>query len=281
MKSFFLKYFYVLIIVLVSSFIFNACSEDDPLPAQEDHFAAQGMVFYDSGIKVAEIFQGVSDDTLFAPKGGLTGHIEIKFYNSSKQEINPPDPAKQSLSWEITNPAMVEVWQHSGEEGHFEFHLKGLSEGVTQIEFFVMHEGHADFRSGKITVKVLQDPNAHGEPVGLRLYDEETGTLLVTVKEDASVLGGINLASASDSTDHIEIKFFDSNNIEFQPDATEHTVNITSLNTNIAEISGRAADEPYAFKVKGKNSGNTTIKIELLHLQSVEAIFNNIPVNIP
>lgn len=257
-------------------FLLVSCS-DDPVTPQEDHFEAEGIVFLQSAIKIAEIFRGVTTDTLFAPSGALSAGIDVKFYNSNKEMINPPDPAEQSFAWQIDNPALVEVWQHPGEEGGYEFHLRGLADGTTQIEFFIMHEGHADFRSGKITVVVKQDTTAYGEPVGLKLYDEDTGTLFVTVKEDGSVVGTLLVASGQ-TTDHIEVKFFDANNREFQPDATDHSINVISANTGIALITGINPAEPYAFKVQGVSAGSATLSIELLHNSMVEETFSNIPV---
>jgi hypothetical protein len=257
--------------------LFTVSCSDEPLTPQEDHFEAEGIVFLQSGIKIAEIFRGVTTDTLFAPEGALSAGIDVKFYNSNKEMINPPDPADQSFAWQIDNPALVEVWQHPGEEGGYEFHLRGLTEGITQIEFFIMHEGHADFRSGKITVAVEHDTTAHGEPVGLKLYDESTGTLLVTLKEDGSVLGALPV-TIGQTTDHIEVKFFDTNNREFQPDAMDHSINVISANTGIALITGMDPAEPYAFKVQGVSAGSTTLSIELLHNAMVEETFSNIPV---
>ncbi|HSW56475.1 MAG TPA: hypothetical protein VLH59_15430 [Ignavibacteriaceae bacterium] len=269
-----------ILLTLTSLFLFSlffiSCS-DDPVTPQEDHFEAEGIVFLESGIKIADIFRGVTIDTLFAPKGGQTSGIGVKFYNSNKEMINPPNSAEQTLAWEIDNPNLVEVWQHPGEEGGYEFHLRGLVEGVTQMEFFIMHEGHADFRSGKIIVTVEHDTTAHGEPVGLKLYDEDTGTLLVTVKEDGSVVGTL-LVGAGQTTDHIEVKFFDENDREFQPDAMDHSINVISVNTGIALITGLNPAEPYAFKVQGVAAGSTTLNIELLHNSMVEKTFSNIPV---
>ena len=270
-----------LVVAFISVFFFSCKEEDSPLPPQEDHFKAEGIVFMESGIIIADIFRGVTNDTLFAPKGGMTTGIDVKFYDGNKNVINPPDKSKQKLSWEFVNNTLASVWQHPGDEGGYEFHLKGLAVGTTQMEFFVMHEGHADFRSGKITVVVRDDSTAHGEPVGLKLYDEASDSLLLTVQASGTVTGSINLPATTDTTDHMVIKFFDSNGVEFQPDATEHSVTITVINNAIAGITGLDPNEPYAFKVFGKTSGSTVFKIELKHLGTVEKTFSNIPVNVP
>lgn len=135
-------------------FLFTSCSKDEPLSPAEDHFEAEGMVFYESGIKLVEIFRGVTRDTFFVPLNQMTSGIEIKFLSPEKKEIDPPDYKKKPLSWSISDTSIVSVWQHKEEEGSYEFHLAGKKIGVTLIEFFVLHEGHPDFRSGKIPVKV-------------------------------------------------------------------------------------------------------------------------------
>lgn len=282
MQYFVKKYLFTIILIGFVSITFFSCKEEDaPLPPQEDHFKAEGIVFMESGIIIADIFRGVTDDTLFAPKGGMTGGIDVKFYDANKNIINPPDKNKQKLSWEFVNYTIASVWQHPGDEGGYEFHLKGLAVGTTQMEFFVMHEGHADFRSGKITVVVREDSTAHGEPVGLKLYDEESDSLLVTVQENGVVTGSIILPATTDTTDHMVIKFFDTNGVEFQPDETEHSVTITVINNAIAGVTGLDPMEPYAFKIYGKTSGSTVFKIELKHLGVVEKTFSNIHIVVP
>ncbi len=144
----------MLIIILSFSSIFISCSKDEPVAPQEEHFEAEGMVFYQSGIKIVEIFRGVTSDTFFVPLGDMTSGIKVKFLNPKREEINPPDYKKQPLAWQISDTSKVGVWQHSGEEGNYEFHFVGKNDGRTEIEFFILHEGHPDFRSGKIPVVV-------------------------------------------------------------------------------------------------------------------------------
>lgn len=134
--------------------LFTYSCSDDPVSVQEEHYEAEGIVFYQSGIKLAEIFRAVTDDTLYAPVGDMTSGIDVKFLNSAKEEMDPPDEEDVSFSWEIDKTDVVDVWQHPGEEGGFEFHLEGLIADTTFIEFFILHDGHADFRSGKIPVVV-------------------------------------------------------------------------------------------------------------------------------
>lgn len=148
------SYLVKIFIILILSFTIISCAKDEPLSPHENHFEAEGMVFYESGIKIVEIFRGVTQDTFFVPLNGMTAHIEIKFLSPDKKEIDPPDYKKKPLSWSIADTSIVGVRQHEGEQGSYEFHLEGKRQGTTLIEFFVLHEGHPDYRSGKIPVKV-------------------------------------------------------------------------------------------------------------------------------
>jgi hypothetical protein len=134
--------------------LFFACKDNHVNEPHEDHFEAEGMVFFQSGIKIAEIFRGVTIDTLFAEVNLEGPHTEVKFYDKDKRLLNPPDYKKTPMSWQIADTSVVRLKQHTGEEGSYEFHLVGKRVGVTNIEFLIMHAGHADFRSGKIPIKV-------------------------------------------------------------------------------------------------------------------------------
>lgn len=142
-----------ILFIALSLKLFIAC-EDDPVTPQEDHFEAIGMVFYTSGIEVARILRGETSDTLFALKDTLSDHFEVMYFDKEENIVDPPSEEHASLSWQIEDQTIVNVWQHEGEEGAFEFHLNGLNIGETEIEFFIMHSDHSDYRSGKIPVKV-------------------------------------------------------------------------------------------------------------------------------
>ena len=78
-----------------------------------------------------------------------------------------------------------------------------------------MHEGHADYRSGKFPIRIEhEDETAHGAPVGFSLIDEESGNTLLTLSE-MGVTGSLSV-NFNETTDHIEVEFFDANGIEFQ-----------------------------------------------------------------
>ncbi|MFZ1731879.1 MAG: hypothetical protein WBQ23_13250 [Bacteroidota bacterium] len=134
--------------------IIPACSESDPVTPQEEHYDAIGVVLRSSGTQEASILRGVTADTLDASAGSLGELLEVFFYDENEHIIEPPTDPNKTLSWEIGNRQLLELQQDSGREGRFEFRLKGLQSGATTIELFIMHEGHADYRSGKIPVSI-------------------------------------------------------------------------------------------------------------------------------
>ncbi len=145
---------FIVSLCIIPLFLTGCADEDDPL-VPEEHFKAIGMVFETSGIRIASILRGETGDTLLAPLNDLSDHIEVRFYNNDEELIDPPqDNTQYKLSWSIDDEAIAEVWQHEGEEGVFEFHLRGLQAGMTEIEFFIMHGDHNDYRSGKLPLRV-------------------------------------------------------------------------------------------------------------------------------
>lgn len=144
----------IAVLALITIPFFSACDEDDPVAPQEEHLEAIGVVLSTSGIEVASILRGETDDTLRVEVGKTSDHLEVKFYDEDEHIVDAPDDGDKTLSWEIGDTAILEVHQREGEEGEFAFHLEGVAAGVTTLELFIMHEGHADFRSGKFTVIV-------------------------------------------------------------------------------------------------------------------------------
>lgn len=258
--------------------VFSIGCEDDPVTPQEEHLEAIGMVFYQSGIEIARILRGETSDTLTAPEGGLSDHTEVNFFDEDENIIDPPEMEHTTLSWEIDDETVVDVWQHQGEEGEFEFHLQGLEEGETMIEFFVMHEDHSDYRSGKIPVRVEHEEGSHGEPVGFDLFDEESGNLLITVNE-TEVTGSVSV-TAGTITDHMEVEFFDEYGVHFSPAVPPHTLLVEIADTTVASIDGLEEEEPWAFAIKGLKTGSTQVTIKILHDGNVGKEFSSFTLNV-
>jgi len=267
------------ILLITASLFIISCEDNDPLTPEEEHLDAIGMVLYDSGIEVARILRGITTDTLVTTKGGMTSHMDVKFIDEEENIIDAPEIDHHSLDWEIDDTAIATIWQHEGEEGSFEIHLQGLEEGETHIEFFVMHEGHADYRSGKFPIRIeTADENNYGAPIGYNLIDEESGNTLLTLSE-SGVTGYLSVYT-NETTEHIEVEFFDANGIFFQPAVPPHALALESSDTEIFEITGLEEDEPWAFKIMGISSGSATLTIRIMHDDSIGKEFPPINVSV-
>ncbi len=277
-EKFFLRGRVLLILSLISILLFTVACNEDPIAPQETHLKAIGMVFYTSGIEVARIMKGATNDTLSAPTNGLSDHYDIQFIDEDEKIIPPPSSATKTLAWEFDDNSIADVWQHADEQGAFEFHLKGLQTGETNVEFFVMHNDHSDFRSGKIPVKIEDKSGTTGVPIGLELNDEESGNILISINK-TQVVGQLSVNN-SDTTNHLIVNFFDSKNNHFQPSVPPHALLVEVTDTNIVGITGLEVSEPWAFKLIGLNTGSTTITIKILHNGNVGVTFEPITVNV-
>ena len=285
-NSFFSYALIVLLAVVVSLGIVSCSDDDDPVSSQANHFDAVGFLIYASGVKLLDYFgpdYGPGDnvallDTLRASQG-LNPAWSARFYDEDTVEIDPPTDADKSLAAIFTDPTVAEIWFHPGEDGDFDdFHLRGLRPGSTTVKFQVMHADHADFTT--LPIPIIVDTNVlHDEPIGVILEDEESGTELAKawVVATDSVTGSLTV-SANDSTDHMEAIFFDVHDTEFWPDETHHSLVVTSSDTTVVKISGQEAEEPWAFKLVGRNAGSATITVYLYHDAAIGKTFTSIPV---
>ncbi len=271
--------YYFKFLVIFSLLIFTvACNKDNETINQADHFEAIGTAITDaSGAITVKILRGVTSDTLVAPLGARSEAMFIKFYDNNENIIQPPNDADKYLGYEISDPSIVKVYQHEGEEGGYEFHLDGLKDGKTSIQFFVMHNGHADYRSGLIPVIVKNIEGAHGEPVSILVKEEETDSTVATV-DDLGITNGTIKVPVNVTTDHMVVYFKDNEGRVFQPSITEHSVEFVTDNSTIAAVTGLIVNEPFAFKIQGKVIGSTKLTVKLKHGTTVAKTFY--PINI-
>lgn len=133
----------------------TSCNSHDPVAPQEDHFEAIGTVIYDAtGAEIVRILRGITSDTLTAQVGVLSDHYNVKFINDDEEVVDPPtDDPEQSMEVSITETNLLET--ETDMPGAFEFHLRGKATGNTTIEIKLLHNGHSDYRSGLIPVKIV------------------------------------------------------------------------------------------------------------------------------
>lgn len=144
-----------IVLVIILSITFYSC-KDDHLHGPDEHYEAEGVVFYHKGNKIAEIFRGVTRDTLRVRVNQSSDTIDVKFYDKDKKVINPPDFTKLPMSWEISDTSLVSILQPAGKERNYVFFFRGKRNGNTHFEILIMHGNHIDYRSGKIPIRVSQ-----------------------------------------------------------------------------------------------------------------------------
>ena len=148
-----MRFIKMTLLALLPLLLVSACAEDDPVTPQIDHVEAIGIVLFQGSDVVAAVLRGETSDTLFADEGVTGESTTVRFYDED-ETIVEAHADEVTFSWEIADESVAEVLQDSGMEGTFEFRLRGKKAGTTTIEFFILHEGHADFRSGKLTLVV-------------------------------------------------------------------------------------------------------------------------------
>ncbi|MCE5252390.1 hypothetical protein LLG96_19490 [bacterium] len=273
----------VFLAVLAAGCIFDN-EKNNPTVPQQDHYKADGIVLIDSGVRFFRMFRGEIDttngkvDTLVVPVG-LTPHWEIKFLDENNQEIEPPDDANKSFGWVISDPSVVEVYRHDGQE--WEFHLNGLKVGETTIEFRVMHNDHYDFHTPSIPVSVRNLDGSNGPPVGVRLYEEDSGVLLASASlfSEGETAGEI-LVPLGSKTGHIEAVFYDDQNREFTPQVPPHALRLIAGDESLLGTESAPAPEYWSFHLIGIKEGETTLQVVILHDGNVGKEFTPIRVHI-
>lgn len=146
---------FLLPLFFVAALVLNGCEEENPVDPGE-HVEAEGLRLYQSGVKVFEYFQGTFTagfDTVLALKDSLSEDFRVKLLDENKNEFTPEDD-DEKLGAAITDTTIVTFYQHPGEEGEFEFHLRGKKIGVTTMKLQVIHNDHADFTTPLFPVKV-------------------------------------------------------------------------------------------------------------------------------
>ncbi len=146
-----IKYFLLMLLM----FLISCSNEDDPVQNQEEHFEAIGVVFFESGNVIGSILRGTTNDTLKTAIGTVTSIIDIKFYDENENIVDPPTEAEKTFTWEIKDENIAQIIRSSADQDEFSFNIRGVSSGITTVEFFILHEGHADFRSGEVPLKVF------------------------------------------------------------------------------------------------------------------------------
>jgi len=144
------------ITAFLMTILFFACKKDSTGHDHDHHFDAVGMRIVSSGQTLTSY---IRDDisafnALALTAGQETAHMDVEFFNDEDDEWETPDEDDYSLEISIADTNTAQYGQHEGEEGGFEFHLRGKQAGQTSAAFRIMHDGHADFESRPVILNV-------------------------------------------------------------------------------------------------------------------------------
>ena len=140
---------YVLVISLISAaLLFTACSNPASSDDEEEHSTPFGVALFLNGDEVAVLENGnvtyASGDHLDLGVGEETDIISIRWIAEDGDRFTPDENEGYSLQWNNTNESVLEVEQHE-EDGAWNFHFVGLTEGASDVTFILFHNGHSDF----------------------------------------------------------------------------------------------------------------------------------------
>lgn len=145
---------YMFLVVVIAALVFNGCSESNPVDHDDDHARGVGIKITQSGATVVSYkYDEPVVGALTAKVGELSPAYDFQLIDEDGDAYTPSTDHHE-LRWEIANTSIAELWQHEGEEGGFEFHVRGLAAGSTTVVFKVYHEGHADFVSKAVPINI-------------------------------------------------------------------------------------------------------------------------------
>lgn len=144
------------IVILLFIILFSACSEKSPTE-HSDHTEAVGMIIYHKNQILLKVLNGkidtaISKELSFVLNSNYSP-LEIKFIDEDGDLITPEEEEK-ILSWALDEPSLVDIKFLPNEK--WKISITGVKVGTTNIQFFLNHYDHPDFRTPKIPLKVVE-----------------------------------------------------------------------------------------------------------------------------
>lgn len=144
------KHYGVAVIVFLIMSGLVACSN----PAEDDHdehAEVEGLMLLIGGEEVVHVHEGEVEGALTVPVGDETDEITVEFLGHDDEEVHADELDDEfSLGVEVQGDDIV----HVHKEGRWTFTLDGEEAGDTAIRVMLLHEGHSDFTTPDIPVKV-------------------------------------------------------------------------------------------------------------------------------
>ncbi len=271
--------FVVFVIIAAPLFIINGCGEDNVTTSQSEHFEPAGLFILPEGSTtdtLLSVFNAVvrTGDTLKAPYNILSTHWEVFFWDNNRNILNPPSDGSHTLGFTIRDASVIETIMDNPND--WAFHLKGLSlvPDTTSMQIKILHQGHSDFTTPYIPVKV--DPCEIPDPAGFVVIDTVTGQIVA--RDSAGIQTGDTLVINSGSaTNRLKIFWLDKEGDRFQP-CSAYTLSALTNPNGIANFTNKPGE--FSFKIEGIAAGTTLLSVRLFRDANLIYGTRNIPVRV-
>jgi hypothetical protein len=146
---------FIAAIIVITAFFFNGCKEDQVTSPQEEHFEPEGLLIKPEGLPdtLVYYFQGAflpGKDSLFVAVSDTSEHLDIDFLDASKNQIPAPSDNEHTLGWTVGNTGVANAFS----DEPWAFHIIGVSADTTNITLKVLHNGHSDFTTLPVKIRV-------------------------------------------------------------------------------------------------------------------------------
>lgn len=150
-----LKLFIVLLFGIFLTLFFYSCSESSPTE-NDDHYEAAGLLLKQGNTVYMRIFQAKIDNNFNQSITLKTGQesmvFSVVFLDEDGKELPEPTDINKSFGLVIDDNTIV-IHEYDN-KNKWSFRLKGLKEGITNLELRLNHNDHPDFKTPKIPVLV-------------------------------------------------------------------------------------------------------------------------------
>lgn len=145
--------------VLTALFLFASCS--NPTSSDDDHDEHSdpyGIALLLNGTEIAaqedDIITYHNGDHIELEVGEETDLITVRWIAEDGDRFEADFDEGYSLQWIVENEDVAEVHHHD-EDGPWSFHLDGVGEGETTIQFKLNHNDHDHFTSDPFEIQVV------------------------------------------------------------------------------------------------------------------------------
>lgn len=260
--------------LLLAIFTIQGCSEN---PVTEEHHSEPvGLVVLKGGEEIVRVEGSTVTGSFELTTGELSPHYVLKFIDEDG-DLFVPDDHDFTPYATVGNETMLQVERDDPDD--WDFHLRGLEEGVTSLKLGIFHGSHTDYVSPEITVSISHDgTHSTDEPEGIVLKNEDGSVIALIHHGDLEEGTGISVRK-NEGTDPISAWLLTHDEEAYRPEDDHLVPILVPADPAIAEV---IVDEenPWVFIVHGLSAGSTTLWFRLMHETDIEFEATGIPVTV-